>query len=183
MPEFQVRKDVVGDRREGRRSLSAYAAQARGLRDFIGSDRANRRASMRLGTRRAPLGQPTGDFNAGVALALVYPLFRWSRQAEARSLLSQSERNAGASMKRKPSIKSLENVSLEEAIAYLDYARGDDLTAAYELALDRARLDGSKAAPDDAEVHHALFLLCRARGKTPPSFDGMRVELRNRIAA
>jgi len=86
-------------------------------------------------------------------------------------------------MKRKPSIKSLENVSLEEAVAYLEYARGDELNAAYELALDRARLDGSHAAPDDAEVHHALFLLCRARGKTPPSFDGMRVELRRRMAA
>ena len=86
-------------------------------------------------------------------------------------------------MKRKPSIKSLETVTPYEANAYLDYARGDELTAAYELALDRARLDGSKAAPDDAEVHHALFLLCRARGKNPPSFDGMRVELRRRIAA
>jgi hypothetical protein len=86
-------------------------------------------------------------------------------------------------MKRKPSIKSLETVTLDEANAYLDYARGDELTAAYELALDRARLDGSKTAPDDAEVHHALFLLCRARGKNPPSFDGMRVELRRRIAA
>ena len=86
-------------------------------------------------------------------------------------------------MKRKPSIKSLENVSLEEAVAYLEHAGGDELNAAHELALDRARLDGSHAAPDDAEVHHALFLLCRARGKTPPSFDGMRVELRRRIAA
>jgi hypothetical protein len=184
MPEFQVRRDVVGARREGRRSLAAYNAQARGLRDFVNSHRANRRSSRRLGSREASfLHEPTADFSAGVALALVYPLFRWSRRAGARSLLSQSERNAGASMKRKPSIKSLETVTLDEANAYLDYARGDELTAAYELALDRARLDGSKAAPDDAEVHHALFLLCRARGKNPPSFDGMRVELRRRIAA
>jgi hypothetical protein len=124
-----------------------------------------------------------GDITAGVALALVYPLFRWSKSAEARSLLSQSERKPGASMKRKPSIKSLENVSLEEAIAYLEYSRGDELDAAYELALDRAHLDGSHAAPDDAEVHHALYLLCRAQGKTPPPFDTMRVELRRRIAA
>lgn len=86
-------------------------------------------------------------------------------------------------MKRKPSIQSLENVSLDEATAYLEYAVGDELDAAYALALDRARLDGAHAAPDDADVHHALFLLCRAQGKNPPSFDGMRVELRRRIAA
>ena len=42
---------------------------------------------------------------------------------------------------------------------------------------------GSHGAPDDFEVHHALFLLCRARGKHPPSYDEMRVELRRRIAA
>jgi hypothetical protein len=86
-------------------------------------------------------------------------------------------------MKRKPSIKSLENVSLDEAVAYLDHSSGDELNAAYALAVDRARLDGSPGAPDDFEVHHALFLLCRARGKHPPSFDEMRVELRRRIAA
>jgi hypothetical protein len=86
-------------------------------------------------------------------------------------------------MKRKPSIKSLETVSLDEAIAYLDHAGGDELNAAYALAWDRNKLDGSLAAPDDAEVHHALFLLCRARGKHAPSFDEMRVELRRRVAA
>ncbi len=86
-------------------------------------------------------------------------------------------------MKRKPIINSLETVSRDEAMAYLQQSGGDELDAAYALALDRARLDGSNAAPDDAEVHHALFLLCRARGKTAPSFDEMRVELRRRIAA
>jgi hypothetical protein len=86
-------------------------------------------------------------------------------------------------MKRKPSIKSLETVSLEEAAAYLEHAGGDELNAAYALACDRNRLDGSIAPPDEAEVHHALFLLCRARGKLAPSFDEMRVELRRRVAA
>jgi hypothetical protein len=86
-------------------------------------------------------------------------------------------------MTRKPSIKSLETVSLEEAVAYLEQSSGDELDAAYTLAWDRNRLDGSLAAPDEAEVHHALFLLCRARGKHPPSFDEMRVELRRRVAA
>lgn len=86
-------------------------------------------------------------------------------------------------MKRKPSIKSLETVSLEEAQAYLEYASGDELDAAYALAWDRNRLDGSIAPPDEAEVHHALFLLCRAKGKVAPSFDQMRVELRRRVAA
>ena len=86
-------------------------------------------------------------------------------------------------MKRAPSVQSLETVSLEEAQAYLEHSGGDELNAAYRLAWDRNRLDGSLAAPDDAEVHHALFLLCRARGKHPPSFDDMRVELRRRVAA
>jgi hypothetical protein len=86
-------------------------------------------------------------------------------------------------MKRKPTIKSLQNVTLDEANAYLDHASGDELNAAYALAVDRARLDGSHNTPDDAEVHHAFFLLCRARGKHPPSFDDMRVQLRRRAAA
>ena len=87
---------------------------------------------------------------------------------------------AAGCMKRKPSIRSLETVTVEESMAYLDHASGDELNAAYALAWDRNRLDGSLAPPDDAEVHHALFLLCRARGKTPPSFDELRVELRRR---
>jgi hypothetical protein len=86
-------------------------------------------------------------------------------------------------MKRKPSIRSLETVSLEEARAYLEYAAGDEIDAAFTLATDRNRLDGSQSVPDDAEVHHALFLLCRARGKEAPSFDDVRVELRRRVAA
>ena len=86
-------------------------------------------------------------------------------------------------MKRKPSIESLKTVSLEQALAYLEHANGDELNAAYALALDRNRLGGSAFPPDDAEVHHACFLLSRARGLTPPSFDEMRVELRRRAAA
>jgi hypothetical protein len=86
-------------------------------------------------------------------------------------------------MKRKPSIESLTTVSLEEALAYVEYANGDELSAAHALAWDRNRLDGSTHAPDDAEIHHAYFLLARARGLLPPSFDDMRVELRRRAAA
>jgi hypothetical protein len=86
-------------------------------------------------------------------------------------------------MRRKPTIKSLQTVSLEEAIAYLEHADGDELNAAYALAWDRNQLDGSPVAPDEAEVHHAYFLLCRARGLLAPSFDEMRVELRRRVAA
>lgn len=80
-------------------------------------------------------------------------------------------------------IASLESVSLEEALTYLDAAEGDELKAAYALAKDRNLLDGSTLEPDDAEVHHALFLLRRARGLTAPSFDLMRVQLRRRDAA
>ncbi len=80
-------------------------------------------------------------------------------------------------------IASLESVSLEEALAYLDSADGDELAAATALARDRNLLDGSINEPDEAEVHHALFLLRRARGLTAPSFDLMRVQLRARVAA
>jgi hypothetical protein len=82
-----------------------------------------------------------------------------------------------------PIIASLETVSLEEALAYLDTAEGDELAAAYALAKDRNLIDGSSKEPDDAEVHHALFLLRRARGLSAPSFDLMRVQLKRRVAA
>jgi hypothetical protein len=78
-------------------------------------------------------------------------------------------------------------VTLEEALAYLDSAEGDELSAAFSLAQDRNRLDGGPdddpSEPDEAEVHHALFLLRRARGLSAPSFDLMRVQLRNHVAA
>jgi hypothetical protein len=108
----------------------------------------------------------------------------WAKAAEsgvARQEACVGEGSEG--MKRKPSIKSLETVSLDEANAYLEHSGGDELSAAYALACDRNRLDGSIVPPDDAEVHHALFLLCRTRGKRASSFDEMRVELRRRVAA
>lgn len=82
-----------------------------------------------------------------------------------------------------PIITSLESVTLEQALAYLDSSEGDELTAAFALAEDRNRLDGGKGPPDEAEVHHALFLLRRARGLNAPSFDLMRVQLRRLVAA
>lgn len=84
-----------------------------------------------------------------------------------------------------PIITSLETLSLEQALAYLDAAEGDELAAAFALAKDRNFLDGApdESDPDEAEVHHALFLLRRARGLNAPSFDLMRVQLRNRVAA
>ena len=82
-----------------------------------------------------------------------------------------------------PIITSLESLTLEEALAYLDSAEGDELSAAYSLAKDRNLLDGDTKEPDEAEVHHALFLLRRARGLDAPSFDLMRVQLRRLIAA
>ena len=80
-------------------------------------------------------------------------------------------------------VRSLEGVSLEEALAYLDVANGDELAAAFTLAQDRNRLDGTNAVPDEAEIHHALFLLRRARNLDAPSFDLMRVQLRRLVAA
>ena len=80
-------------------------------------------------------------------------------------------------------ITSLEPLTLEQALAYLDTAEGDELSAAFALAKDRSLLDGGTGEPDEAEVHHALFLLRRARGLEAPSFDLMRVQLRRLVAA
>jgi hypothetical protein len=187
MPDSKARKDV-GGRREGRRSLAAYEGHARGLQVFFGADRALLLDGGRGLARRVETGPHSGTvprtgerpaFSAGIALALVFPLV--SRLQRRR--FSNETRNEGAGMKRKPSIKSLDTVSVEEANAYLEHSAGDELNAAYAIALERARLDGSRSLPDDAEVHQALFLLCRALGKRAPSFDEMRVELRRRLAA
>jgi hypothetical protein len=200
MPDSEVRRAETGNRREGRRSHSAYEPQARGSRPHAG-------VSVDLGAATARAVQPPverrqrgstaaystvdrrdlGDSSAGIALALIYPFMAGARgKRSAAQRVAPSVQTAGegtGSMQRKPTIQSLETVSREEAAAYLEYAGGDELKAAYSLACDRNRLDGSIAAPDDPEVHHALFLLCRALGKHPWSFDEMRVELRRRPAA
>jgi len=82
-----------------------------------------------------------------------------------------------------PIIKSLEAITLEEALQYLETAEGDELAAAIQLAKDRNVLDEADTEPDEAEVHHALFMLRRARGLSAPSFDLMRVQLRRLLAA
>jgi hypothetical protein len=105
----------------------------------------------------------------GVAFALLYS--------------SCSSRSQRGEWMRTPAVSSLDTVSLAEALAYLDASEGDELGAAFALATDRNMLDGSSEAPDDAEVHHALFLLRKARGLDAPSFDLMRVQLKRRVAA
>ena len=54
-----------------------------------------------------------GAWCAGIAFALVYPLLR-TRQLPLRG------NEEGMGMKRKPSIRSLEAVTLDEARAYLE---------------------------------------------------------------
>lgn len=198
MSDSLIRKGAVVGRREGRRSLSAYGSHARGIRILVNAER-GAHVARRGGT--VSHHAVDSDWSAATALALIYPLARRMRRAFGASLRGavdarrDAERDAekieppssgseGAGcMKRKPSIRSLETVLFDEAVAYLDHANGDELSAAYALAWDRNRLDGSNAPPDDAEVHHALFLLCRTRGRHAPSFDEMRVELRRRAAA
>jgi hypothetical protein len=82
-----------------------------------------------------------------------------------------------------PPIASIETLSALEANSYLENAGGDELRAAFELAIDRNLLDGSNTEPDATEVHHALYLLRRALGLSAPSFDDMRVELRHLVRA
>jgi hypothetical protein len=100
----------------------------------------------------------------------------WARESSSRD----RNRSGGSSRMRKPIVSSLGNLTLQEARAYLRVAGGDELSAAISLALDRNLLEGLDKLPDETEIHHALFLLCRARGLEAPSFDTMRVELRAR---
>jgi hypothetical protein len=186
MPDSEIRRAVTGTRREGRRSHSAYESSARGIRSLV--CHAPRPAQARGPRRGGALRRDDPGWSAGIALALVHPFVRRAlavtEKHTAKGAPSQPIGGEGTGgMKRKPTIKSLETLSLEEAAAYLLHAAGDELDAAYALALDRNRLDGSLAAPDETEVHHALFLLRRVTGKHPPSFDEMRVELRRRLAA
>jgi hypothetical protein len=90
-------------------------------------------------------------------------------------------------------LSDLKSFTPEQARAYLKAAKNDELAAAIAFAHDRNVLDAlsessetrSVAArtPDDTEVHHALFLLRRALGLPAPSFDTLRVALRQRAAA
>jgi len=181
MSDSEIRRAEIGSRREGRRSLAAYRSHARGIAFLVESE-LGVKVGERRGRGRGSVDRDAKAWNAGVALALVYPLLRRLRRGSRTSSQASTGQRSGC-MKKKPTIKSLETVSVDEAEAYLEAASGDELTAAYALACDRNRLDGSHAAPDDTEVHHAFFLLCRARGKHPPSFDDMRFELRRRAAA
>ena len=94
---------------------------------------------------------------------------------------SPSRRGDGQ-LRRWPLVSCLRTLTLEEAHCYLRASHDDELEAGQALARDRNVLDGSQLEPDDTEVHHALFLLRRARGLAAPSFDLMRVQLRRRAA-
>jgi hypothetical protein len=80
-------------------------------------------------------------------------------------------------------VNSLHSVSPSEANEYLTKARGDEVIAAFDLACDRLLLEGDNCEPDSTEVHHALFLLRRAVGKSAPSYDQLRLSLRRLQAA
>lgn len=95
-------------------------------------------------------------------------------------------------MAHRPHLSDLKSFTPEQARAYLVAAKGDELAAALALARDRnvldavakgrSRAEAAAVTPDDAEVHHALFLLRRAQGLPAPSFDTLRVLLRQRAA-
>jgi hypothetical protein len=79
-------------------------------------------------------------------------------------------------------INNLSSLSMDETQSYLSEANGDEITAAYALACDRNSLAGSNEPPDDTEVHHALYLMRRARGLEAPSFDSVRMMIKGRAA-
>lgn len=79
--------------------------------------------------------------------------------------------------------QNLSQITEDTAREYLEAASDDELEAALLLAADRNRAEGFADEPDEQEIHHALFLLRRARGLDAPSFDSMRIALRKRVAA
>ena len=83
---------------------------------------------------------------------------------------------------QRATLSSLNSLTHDEAKNYLSAASGDELGAAFSLACDRNLMAGSDEAPDDTEVHHALFLIRRALGGEAPSFDSVRKLLRSRAA-
>jgi len=96
-------------------------------------------------------------------------------------------RNGAEKQPMRPMLSDLKSFTPEQARAYLRAAKNDELAAAIAFAHDRNALDALEkrsvsVAPDDAEVHHALFLLRRALGLPAPSFDSLRVALRQRAA-
>src|SRR5258707_14161905 len=137
MPDSQIRRAVSGTRREGRRSHSAYGSQARGVRVLFGDDRVVRSGQPRGRKRGGTEETNVGAWSAGMALALVLPLVARARRvlsayAGVGSGLPQRSGSEGTGcMKRKPSVRSLDTVSLDEAMAYLDHEGGDELSAAH----------------------------------------------------
>lgn len=114
----------------------------------------------------------------------------WRARAAAHSASKTADRwgRARASRESKqprmrPPIASLDSLSETEARSYLEFAAGDEVLAALELAIERNRLDGSSATPDEMDVHHALFMIRRVFGRGAPSFDTLRVALRRLLAA
>lgn len=75
-------------------------------------------------------------------------------------------------------LRSLAAVTVDEARAYLEASRNDEIVAAIAVAVDRNVLAGTEGQPDAQDVHHALFLLRRAQGLGAPSFDDVRAALK-----
>lgn len=65
-----------------------------------------------------------------------------------------------------------------EALAALAENHHDELQAAQSVAIERAFAEGDHE-PDEYEVHNALVCIRRALGQPSPSFDEMKVRLRN----
>src|SRR5215467_7458361 len=143
MPDLGSGKQVARTRREGRRTLAAYDSHSRGdgtLRRARRMYTHDRISHPRRSYARRPSGafdiSDAGAWSAGIALSLVFPLIERARSGKTGR---GAEETRGSCMKKKPSIRSLDTVTLEEAEAYLAYAGGDELSAALTLAADRNR--------------------------------------------
>src|SRR5579872_4316988 len=99
-----------------------------------------------------------------------------ARRGVSRPLKPFTRRHHGSAQEpERPMLSDLKHLSAEQARAYLKVAKNDELAAALALAHDRNALDRSLSgstrhhAPDETEIHHALFLLRRALGMPAPS--------------
>ena len=155
-----------GYRREGRRSLRLTAARARGCVLFGGESRVVRHGSGRAAAK--PLAARDRECSAGVALALLVPLLRRAPQAGHGGRSSRRQRSSeGAGHEEKAERPEPRAVSLEEARAYLEHAGGDGSRQRTPLPGTETAWMARMLAPDDAEIHHALFCLAEHAASAP----------------
>ena len=177
MPDFEIRRVLTGNRREGRRSLSAYGSHARGVRaedsgvsGHSGGSGAEPWIALALGrhpTSRQMAVLRAPGWRSGPGLSLRGP---WPNSARCHA----GSRVEAAGWRRRDQWNAKNAVNSQPS--HRHRRRSHRLLGApwRRRALGRLRPRvGPQSArwvllvqPDDPEIHHALFLLCASAWQT-----------------